>query len=70
VGILGKNPQTINLTKEILMEFDDFFGQEEFMIDPDDLDDLPANTSENWDTGLSPDIFSSGESPDIFTTRT
>ena len=50
------------------MSFDDFFQQDEFLIDPEDIQDLPA-TTENWDTGNVPDIFASGDSPDIFTTK-
>ncbi len=50
------------------MDFDEFFGQDEFMIDPEDVKDLPAN-AENWDTGNTPDIFKSGENPDIFSTK-
>lgn len=48
------------------MSFDDFFNQEDFLIDPDDME----NTSgETFDTGIVPDIFASGQSPDIFTTK-
>ena len=50
------------------MPFDDFFNQDEFLIDPEDTQDLPV-TTENWDTGIDADIFASGESPDIFNTK-
>lgn len=46
--------------------FDDFFDQTEFLIDPDEHEIVQR---ENWDTGINPDIFSSGETPDIFTTK-
>ena len=48
------------------MAFDDFFQQDEFLIDPEDLE---TPSGENWDTGIQPDIFATGESPDIFTTK-
>ena len=48
------------------MEFDDFFDQTEFLIDPDESDIVQA---ENFDTGNAPDIFATGETPDIFTTK-
>lgn len=48
------------------MQFDDFFDQDDFLIDPEDLE----NTSdENWDTGVKPDIFVSGGEQDIFSTK-
>jgi hypothetical protein len=49
------------------MEFDDFFAQDEFLIDPDEAE--LVSSKENFDTGIAPDIFASGESPDIFTTK-
>ena len=45
---------------------EDFFGEEEFLIDPEDLE---VKGNENWDTGINPDIFSTGETPDIFSTK-
>lgn len=48
--------------------FDDFFGQDEFLIDPEDAQNLPEG-AENWDTGIAPDIFKSGENQDIFNTK-
>jgi hypothetical protein len=47
------------------MEFEDFFDQEDFLIDPDELENKDGET---WDTGIEPDIFSSGVEQDIFTT--
>lgn len=47
--------------------FDDFFGQDDFLIDPDDVDDIPQG--ENWNTGIHPDIFTSGNNQDIFSTK-
>ena len=50
-----------------MMVMDDFFDQDDFLIDPEDIEE---NTSgETWDTGISPDIFASGESQDIFSTK-
>ncbi len=46
--------------------FDDFFAQDEFLIDPDDLE---LETDENWDTGIKSDIFATGQNPDIFKTK-
>ena len=46
--------------------YDDFFGQDEFLIEPDTRD---SRDSENWDTGNSPDIFATGEASDIFSTK-
>jgi hypothetical protein len=46
--------------------FDDLFSEDEFVIDPDDLE---LQTEEKWDTGISPDIFASGSEPDIFNTK-
>lgn len=48
------------------MPFDDLFSEDEFLIDPEDLE---LQTDEKWDTGVSPDIFTSGEKPDIFNTK-
>lgn len=48
------------------MAFDDFFQSDEFLIDPEDLE---TPSGENWDTGIQPDIFATGELPDIFTTK-
>lgn len=48
------------------MEFDDFFDQTEFLIDPDEKE---LQTDEKWDTGIPSDIFASGEPVDIFTTK-
>lgn len=50
------------------MAFDDLFGSDDFLIDPEDIENLPE-TSEAWNTGNSPDIFASGERQDIFTTK-
>lgn len=47
--------------------FDDFFSDDDFLIDPDDL--YPRDSDEGWDTGVSPDIFASGEPQDIFSTK-
>jgi hypothetical protein len=47
--------------------FDDFFDEGDFVIDPDDLHS--RETGENWDTGIAPDIFASGEQQDIFSTK-
>jgi len=46
--------------------FDDFFGQEDFLIDPDEKE---LKTTENWDTGIDSDIFVTGSNPDIFSTK-
>jgi hypothetical protein len=48
--------------------FNDFFDQDEFLIDPTD-EDTATTTMGSWDTGIQPDIFSSGEKPDIFSTK-
>jgi len=48
------------------MAFDDFFQQDEFLIDPEDV---VATTGENWDTGIQRDIFASGDIQDIFSTK-
>lgn len=47
--------------------FDDLFTEEDFVLDPEDLETNP--TGEKWDTGIVPDIFASGEEPDIFSTK-
>lgn len=51
--------------------FDDFFDEGDFIItDPEDISgDLPETVGEGWDTGMNPDIFASGETPDIFSTK-
>lgn len=49
------------------MSFDDLLGVEDFMIDEEDVRDV--TTTEAWDTGNGSDIFASGESPDIFSTK-
>jgi hypothetical protein len=36
------------------------------LIDPEDM---VVSSGETWDTGNSPDIFTSGQEPDIFTTK-
>lgn len=48
------------------MAYDDFFGDEDFLIDPEALEN---DSGENWDTGISPDICSTGEPQDIFSTK-
>ena len=48
------------------MQFDDFFDQEDFMIDPEDLEN---KSDEVWETGIDPDIFVSGAEQDIFSTK-
>lgn len=48
--------------------FDDFFSQDDFLIDQEDME-LEVSESDSWDTGISPDIFATGESQDIFNTR-
>ena len=48
------------------MSYEDFFGQEDFLIDPEDLE--TENTTEPFDTGIVPDIFASGDNQDIFST--
>ena len=48
------------------MPFDDLFSEDEFVIDPEDLE---LQTEEKWDTGITPDIFASGSAPDIFSTK-
>jgi hypothetical protein len=48
--------------------FDDLFGPDDFMLDPEDVQNQVEGT-ESWDTGNESDIFASGESPDIFTTK-
>lgn len=53
------------------MSFDDLFGPDDFVIDADDVQQV-TDGNENagsWDTGNSPDIFASGEQPDIFSTK-
>lgn len=52
-----------------MVGFDDFFDDGDFMIDPEENGNIPDNTRENWDTGISPDIFASGERQDIFSTK-
>lgn len=47
--------------------FDDFFGEDDFTIDPDDL--YTRDDTEGWDTGIDPDIFASGQAQDIFNTK-
>ena len=49
------------------MAFDDLFTNDDFLIDPEDEREIVQ--TESWDTGNSPDIFASGERPDIFSTR-
>jgi hypothetical protein len=49
------------------MAFDDLFGPDDFVISTDDERDVVQ--TENWDTGNDPDIFASGEVPDIFSTK-
>ncbi len=69
--IININECCVYLTfneKESKMDFDDFFGQDEFLIDPEDAQNLPEG-AENWDTGIAPDIFKSGENQDIFNTK-
>jgi len=53
------------------MAFEDFFGQDDFLIDPEDLESATDVTAggESWDTGSIPDIFASGECQDIFSTK-
>jgi hypothetical protein len=46
--------------------FDDFFNDEDFVLDPEDLQN---NSGEEWETGIEPDMFSSGETPDIWSTK-
>jgi len=45
----------------------DFFDIDEFVIDPDELTNVPE--SEIFDTGQQQDLFSSGVQQDIFTTK-
>jgi len=47
---------------------DDFFDIDEFVIDPDELQNSPAN-GEVFDTGHDQDLFSSGTPQDIFSTK-
>ena len=51
--------------------FDDLFGPDDFVIDAEDVQEVGAVTSTegNWDTGNEADIFASGETPDIFSTK-
>lgn len=49
------------------MSFDDLFGPDDFVLDPEDEREIV--TTENWDTGNEVDIFKSGEMPDIFSTK-
>jgi len=50
--------------------FDDFFSDDDFIIDPQDVTgDLPERSGEGWDTGMDSDIFATGEMPDIFSTK-
>ena len=46
---------------------DDFFDIDEFVIDPDELTNVPE--SEIFDTGNPQDLFSSGTPQDIFSTK-
>jgi len=46
---------------------DDFFDIDEFVIDPDELTNVPPD--EIFDTGQQQDLFSSGVQQDIFTTK-
>ena len=48
------------------MSFDDFFDQNDFLIDPEEMEN---NSGETFDTGIAPDIFTSGQQPDIFNTK-
>jgi hypothetical protein len=48
--------------------FDDFFGDDDFMIDPEDLE-VERTDNESWNTGIEPDVFASGNNPDIFSTK-
>ena len=45
--------------------FEDLLTDDDFLIDPE----IEEVSDENWDTGITPDIFTSGQEPDIFTTR-
>ena len=47
--------------------FDDIFDDSDFMIDPDDL--YPRESEGDWDTGIEPDVFASGEKQDLFSTK-
>lgn len=48
------------------MAFDDFFGDDEFLLDVEELE--AAAGEEAWDTGQPSDVFATGEKSDIFTT--
>jgi len=48
------------------MPFDDFFGDDDFLIDPEDIE---QSSEEAWNTGSQSDIFASGENQDIFSTK-
>lgn len=47
---------------------DDFFDIDEFVIDPEELQNHPER-GEVFDTGHDQDLFSSGTPQDIFTTK-
>jgi hypothetical protein len=52
--------------KECIMAFDDFFSNDDFVLDVEELE--AAANEEPWDTGVEPDVFATGENPDIFST--
>lgn len=45
--------------------FDDLL-QQDFVIDPDED---RRETDEEWDTGIEDNVFTTGEKPDIFSTK-
>jgi hypothetical protein len=49
------------------MAFDDLFGTDDFLIDPEEVQEVIA--TEGWDTGNEPDIFGTGQRQDIFSTK-
>jgi hypothetical protein len=52
------------------MAYDDLFSQDDFVIDADDVQQVANDDGDvSWDTGNTPDIFASGEQPDIFSTK-
>ena len=48
-------------------EFDDFLGSEDFLILEEE--DYASPDGESWDTGVAPDIYSTGQPQDIFSTK-
>lgn len=48
--------------------FEDLLGADDFILDPEDIQSV-APGGEGWDSGIEPDIFASGETPDLWSTK-